>query len=110
MGMPTHQLVPQTGHHLLDGEPAILAGHLGMEQHLQQHVAELIPDGPVVALVDGFQELVGFLQGIPFQRRMGLLPIPGAPVPAPQTGHHPHELLEQLARVLLLAVIHERAV
>src|SRR4029079_11630263 len=66
-----------------------------VEHHLQQDVAELVPQTGGVALVDGLERLVGLLEEVPAQRPVGLLAVPRAPVGTPEAVHHGHEV-EQL--------------
>ena len=70
----------QIGGDVLDGEVAGLRGHLGVEEHLQEQVAELVLQiGPRAAL-DGVEDLVGLLQGVALDGVEGLFAVPGTAV------------------------------
>jgi hypothetical protein len=49
-----------------------------VEQHLQQHVAELLAHRGTVAVLDRLVELIALLHQVRQQRRVGLLGVPGA--------------------------------
>src|SRR3546814_4879254 len=62
--MAAHQLVGDRRRHLGEGEVAGLLGHAGVEHHLQQQVAQLVPQRRHVVLLDGVGNLVGLLDGV----------------------------------------------
>jgi hypothetical protein len=68
-----------------------------VERHLQQEVAELVPDRVVVGSVDRLQELVRLLQQVASERPMRLLAVPGAAVGLAETGLDPDQVEEAFA-------------
>ena len=64
-----------------------LGGHLGVEEDLQQEVAELVLEvGPGAAL-DGVEDLVGLFEGVALDGVEGLFAVPGAAAGRAQAGH-----------------------
>ncbi len=61
--MAADQLTVQAGNHIRDGKVAGLAGHLGIEEHLQQKVTQLLAQVVPMTALDRVEDLVGFLQG-----------------------------------------------
>ena len=85
--MPANEFGVQVGGNVLNGEVAGLRGHLRVEEHLQQQIAELILQiGPGAAL-DRVEDLVGLLQRVPLDGVEGLLAVPGTAVRAAQPRH-----------------------
>ena len=85
--------------HVGQGELALLGGQGGVEDDLEQQVAQLllqvVEAVPAVGLVqrpDGLQHLVGLLQQVAGEGRVGLLPVPRAALPqgADQLGEAGH--------------------
>ena len=64
--------------HVVDVERPVLPGHLGVEHHLEQEIAQLLAEQLRSAGVDGLEGLVRLLEQMAGQRPMGLLPVPGA--------------------------------
>jgi len=92
------QLVGDPAGDLLDGEAVLgLRGDLGVEDHLQQQVAELLPKMILVSVLDRLDQLAGLLDQILHQRLMGLLGVPRA-FPA-EPAHHRDESFELARRV-----------
>ena len=75
--MPVDQLVRQPVEHVVDGEVLLFGRHFGVEEHLQQQVAEFAGQLVPVAGIDGLQHLVGFFQGVGLDGVEGLLAVPG---------------------------------
>ena len=90
MGVAADQFVDYGLADLLDGEAAFLGRDLGVEDDLQQHVAQFAAQLVVVAGVDGLQRLVGLFEQIGFEAGVGLFAVPGTAVGRPQPGHHLH--------------------
>src|SRR5690606_29753019 len=63
-------------------------GDAGVEQHLQQQVAQFLLDGLGVAGLDGVEQFAGLLEQVGPQRVVGLGAFPAAEVPQPV--HHLH--------------------
>lgn len=88
MGMALDHLVADGARHVLDAEGAGLPGHLGVEDDLEQEVAQLVLQGSHIAMLDGIRHLIGFLDGIGRNGREALLHVPGATARGiAQTGH-----------------------
>ncbi len=84
--------------HIGDGEVALVGGHLGIEEHLQQQIAELLGQVREVAALDGVEDLVGLFQRVFADGVEGLLAVPGAAAGSAQPGHDGHRLLKQRCR------------
>ena len=59
--MPVHQLIRKPVQHIIHREVAFFARHLGIEQHLQQQVAQFSGQLRPIAIVDGFEDFVSLL-------------------------------------------------
>ena len=93
------QLAVQPGDHIRDGEVPGLARHLGIEQHLQQKIAQLLAKiGPMPPL-DGVEDLIALFEGIFPDGVEGLLAIPGATTGTAQPGHDAHCFGEKRSRI-----------
>ena len=79
--MPSLHLRDETGRHVPDVERTALLGHDRMKQHLQEHVTELFPHLPVVAVANRLVQLVRLLDEIGAKRVVGLGRIPLAARP-----------------------------
>src|ERR1700721_569768 len=88
MGMAANELCVEIGRYIVDSEVACFGGHLRVEEHLQQEIAELILQiGPRAAL-NGVEDLVGLLQGVAFDGVEGLFAIPGTALWRAKTTHN----------------------
>ncbi len=96
VGVTTDQLAIEPGDHLVNRELPCLGGHLRIEKHLQQQVAELLAKVRGVLPLNGVQHFVGFFKGVLADRQRRLLAIPRAAVRPAQTGHDGDGLCEQL--------------
>ena len=67
------------------------------EDGFEEEVAEFFAHALVVVPVDGFEQLVGFLEDVFLQRVDGLLAVPGTPVRGAQCSHDLDEP-DELAR------------
>ena len=92
--MTTHQFLGKLAHHFLDREGARFGPDLGMEQDLQQEVAQFLPQFARILPVNRVQNLVGLLEQVGLQRVMGLLPVPWTPVRRPELGHQLYEFIK----------------
>ena len=101
--VPRDQLVADAGRHVLEVETVVdLAGELGVEDHLEQQIAELLLEvrgsrtGPGHRLsrqtLDGLDHLAGLLDQVGNEAAMGLLGVPRALLA--QGRHHRDEPLE----------------
>ena len=84
--MAADQLVVQVVEHIGNGEVAVVGRHLGIEEDLQQQVAQLFGQVRPVAPLDGVEDLVGLLQRVLADRVEGLLAVPRAAVRARAAG------------------------
>ena len=100
VGMPADHLLGDPLDHAVDVKSPAFSGHVRVEDHLQQKVAQLTGQGLVVLKVDGLRDLVGFLDGHRLHARVGLLAVPGAAPGSPQPRDEPHEIHEEPARLL----------
>ena len=73
------------------------AGDLGVEDDLQEEVAQLAGEVLVRALVDGHQHLVGLLEGHRLQAGVGLLAVPRAAAGRAEPRDQAHEVRERRA-------------
>src|SRR5947209_980541 len=64
-----------------------LLRHLRVKKHLQQQVSEFAGEFRPIAIINGFQHLVGFFQGVALDGVKGLLAVPRAPARSAQPGH-----------------------
>jgi hypothetical protein len=95
--VPADQLRHDPLRHVVDVEGPLLAGHLRVEDHLQEHVAQLVAQPLRIPRVDGLQRLVRLFQQVPPERLVRLLPVPRAPVRAPEPLHHADQFEQPLA-------------
>ena len=80
-----------------EGEVAFFGGHLGVEDGLEDEVAELIAEVDPVAAVDGVEDFVGFFDGVLFDGVEVLFAVPGAAIGGAKAGHDVEELVEFVA-------------
>ena len=82
-------------------EDALLGRELGVEDHLEQEVAELLGEGRRGAGAERVVDLVGLLEEVVPERLVGLLAVPRAAVrqaqPVRDPGHRPGARDRQLA-------------
>ena len=97
--MAADQLAIEACDHIRDGEVARLARHLGIEEHLQQEIAQFLAKvGPIPPL-DGVEDLIALLEGIFPYGVEALLAIPGAAIGTAQPGHDAHCFGEKRSRI-----------
>ena len=88
MGMAADHLDADRLHHVREGEGALLLGHAGVEDHLQQQVAQLLPQIGKIAPLDRVGDFIGFLDGVGRDRAEILRQIPrAARAGRPERGH-----------------------
>ena len=78
MRMAAQQLRHQVVHQFVEAEQLLLATELGVEDHLEQHIAELLADLRVVAALDRIDQLVTLFQCVRRDGGEALLEIPRA--------------------------------
>ena len=90
--MAADEFFVQVGGDVVDGEVAGLRGHLGVEEDLQQEIAEFVFEiGPGAAL-DGVEDLVGLFEGVALDGVEGLFAVPGTAVGSAQASHDRNRL------------------
>jgi hypothetical protein len=87
VGMTPDQLVIDAPGHVIEIEVAPLIGQLGMEDHLQQDIAQFLAHVLHIIAVNGVQQLAGLVDERLTQGLVGLLAVPGASIRSPQAGH-----------------------
>ena len=92
--MAPHQFAVEMVEDLDDGEVAVIGRHLGVEQHLQQQIAQFFGQVRKVAPLDGVEDLVGFLKRVFADGVEALLAVPRAAVGSPQPRHDGRGLLK----------------
>ncbi len=101
MGMAVHQLLSHSVDDVIHRKAAPLRLHLGVENHLHQHVPQFLAHIRGVVPVNGVQRLVSLLQEVPADGAVGLFRIPGA---APRGPEQPHDFQEILPAVTALTL------
>ena len=96
--MAAHHLGRDPFHHLRHVEAALVRGDLGVDDDLQQEVAQLAGEVLVVAALDRLHHLVGLFDRHGLEALVGLLPVPWAAARRPQPRDQGHEGLEGGAR------------
>ena len=98
--MSANQFAIQVVEHICNREVAVVGRHLGIEQNLQQQIAQLFGQVRPVAPLNGVEDLVGLLQRVLANGIEGLLAVPWAAAGCPQPRHDSHRLLKQSRRTL----------
>ena len=101
MRVPPHELVADGGHDVVGPERALRAAELGLEDDLEQEIAELGAELAPVAAVDRVDDLARLLEHVAAQRLEGLLAVPRAAVGREQALHQLDEAGKGLSRLLL---------
>jgi len=84
-------------------EVARLGGHLGIKEHLQEQIAELVLQVWPGAAFDGVEDLVGLFEGMLLDGVEGLLAVPGTASRPAQARHDGDSFGEGAAPVPPLA-------
>jgi len=87
VGMATNHFVVDFADDVGDGEAAGFGGDLGVEENLEEEVAEFLGEFGVVARVEGVENFVGFLDEVGAEGGVGLFAIPGAAAGGAKAGH-----------------------
>ncbi len=74
--MAVYQFVAERIGHIGIVEKALFLTQLGVENHMQQQVAQLLLDSLHVAVGNGVGQFVGLLDGVAAQRLEGLFAVP----------------------------------
>ena len=79
---------------VIDRERTLLLRHLGVEQYLQQQVAEFAGQFIPITIVDRFQNFVGLFERVGLDGVEGLFPVPWASAGCAQPRHDRNRPLE----------------
>ena len=93
MGVAEDQLFADAVGHVVQVEPAGVLLNGGVEEDLEQDVAQLLLQVVGIALVDGLGHLVGLLDEVAPDALVGLFPVPGAAPGMAQPGHQQAQVL-----------------
>ena len=107
--MPSHELGDDAIRDVVDGVPrAVVAFRrdLGVEDDLEQDVAQFLPQGTLITALQRLQRLVGLLQQVRCERLVGLLGVPRAL--GTQDLHGGHEIQQPGAGQVGRAAQHHR--
>lgn len=80
VGMAADELFVDGAEGLGDVEEPLFGGHLGVEDGLEQEIAEFFAEAGPIAFVDGIEDFVGLFEGVLLDGVEGLCPIPGATI------------------------------
>ena len=100
VGVAAHELVADGGDHVVGPERSLGARELGLEDDLEEQVAELGAELLAVAVVDGVDDLARLLEHVAAERGEGLLAVPGAAVGGEQALHQLDEAGEGAALLI----------
>ena len=78
MGVTANEFFTDGRNHVTELKSALLLGHLGIEHHLKQQIAEFALKRLQVGVVNGLGNLIGLFNRVRRYRGKGLLNIPGA--------------------------------
>jgi len=79
MRMPSDHFSRDCFDYVAEGECIFFFRHTGVKHHLQQEIAEFIPEIVEIAAGDSIGDFIGLLDGVGRNGREILLEIPGAP-------------------------------
>src|SRR5947209_9309077 len=94
MGMAVDQLAREPIEDDVDRKGTLLLRHFGIKEHLQEQIAKFTGEFMPVAVVDGFENFVGFFQGIRFDGIESLFAIPRAAARGAEAIHDGDRSLE----------------
>ena len=84
-----------------------LLGHLGVEDDLQEQIAQFVAKIAKIAALDRVGDLIGLLDGVGGDGGEGLLAVPGAAaVRGPQAGHDLDEAEDRVSGVVRRRLTH----
>jgi hypothetical protein len=98
MGMAADELAVEVVEDVGDGEVALVGGHLGVEEDLQNQVAEFLGQVGKVAALDGVEDFVGLFKGVFADGVEGLFAVPWAAARSAKTRHDGDGLLKEGCR------------
>ncbi len=97
MGVAVHQFRGKAIQNVVDGKSSLLLSYLRVEENLEQEVAEFAGEFLPIAIVDGFEDFVGFFERVGFDRVERLLAVPGTAAGTAQPGHDRHCAFEAIS-------------
>jgi len=100
VGVAADHFVVNFADDVVDGEAALFGGDLGMEEDLEQEIAEFFGEFGVVAGVEGIEDFVGFFDQVGAKGGVGLFSVPGAAAGGAETGHDSGQFGEGGAGIL----------
>jgi hypothetical protein len=87
VGVAANHFVVDFADDVVDGEAAIFGGDLGVEEDLEEEVAELFGEFGVVAGVESVEDFVGFFDEVGAEGGVGLFAVPRTAAGSAETGH-----------------------
>jgi len=87
VGVAANHFVVDFADDVVDGEAALFGGDLGVEENLEEEVAEFFGEFGVVAGVEGVEDFVGFFDEVGAEGGVGLFAVPGTAAGGAETGH-----------------------
>jgi len=78
MGMPPRELICDSLSHVMKVESPSLPSQLRVKDYLDENIAEFFLEVRPVLVINGFEDLMDFLDQVGLQRAMILLKIPRA--------------------------------
>jgi hypothetical protein len=87
VGVAANHFVVDFADDVVDGEAATFGGDLGVEEDLEEEVAEFFGEFGVVAGVESVEDFVGFFDEVGAEGGVGLLAVPGTAAGGAETGH-----------------------
>ena len=96
--MPADHFVVNAGDDVGNVERAGFARQVGVEQDLQQEIAEFLGQILGASLFDGVEDFVGFFDQVGFEGRVGLLAVPGAAAGGAQAGLDGDQVFKEFCR------------
>src|SRR5271170_2641841 len=100
MGMPTDQLGGDRFDHVAEFEAALLFRDTGVEDDLQQEIAEFVAQIREIAALDGVGDFIGFLECEGDDRGEGLFKVPRTAGPTGPQRRHDFDQASNFARRL----------
>ncbi len=92
--MPPDELEGDVLDDVTEDEGPLSRADFCVHQHLQEHIAELFGQRRGLSRIYRFQGLVGLLEEVRAERRMSLLPVPGAAAGGVEPRHNRDEPIE----------------
>jgi hypothetical protein len=88
------ELVIDAADDIVEGEGGAFGGELGVEDDVEQEVAEFLLEEGIIGGVDGFEDFVSFFEELGADGLVGLLLVPGATAGAAEAGDGGAEIIE----------------